>query len=147
MLELVIIVAIIALLFIFMGAQVYLLIFATAIILALFTALLLIAFFYCTIKILRGKRTDAEFVRIDKDSGGRFSTAYYKIGEDEYPCFFPAEVVGRKKIYVEGKPCKVILDRKKERVFDRNALVTCIVGDAAGAALTVMVVSLVINML
>lgn len=71
------------------------------------------------------KKKTAVFSKIDKPSDGKFKSAFYVIGEKEYPCFFPSEF---KIMYKKGKQCSVFLNKKRGRVFDRFSMITCIAG-------------------
>lgn len=75
--------------------------------------------------LITSAKKDAVLSGIEKKEGGRFRTAFYKINGKEYPCFFPAEP---KIMYKKDKPCRVLLNKRLGRVFDRFAVITCICG-------------------
>lgn len=90
--------------------------------------LMLIMFTYGIFRLLTSKRTEAEFSRIDKSPKSRFRVAYYICGGEEYPCIFPSEPFFEKKFYPSGKAHKVWLSGRTRTVFDRYAVVTCVMG-------------------
>lgn len=75
--------------------------------------------------LVSSKKKNAVFSKIDKPSDGKFKSAFYAIGEKEYPCFFPSEF---KIMYKKGKQCNVLLNEKMGKVFDRFSMITCIAG-------------------
>lgn len=75
--------------------------------------------------LVSSKKKNAVFSKIDKPSDGKFKSAFYVIGEKEYPCFFPSEF---KIMYKKGKQCSVFLNEKTGKVFDRFSMITCIAG-------------------
>lgn len=93
-----------------------------------FTALLMLAFLCVTTAMLFSKKTEAQFVRTDKNKKGSFNVAYYLIGDTEYPCAFPSEMLFRNRLYSADKPCRVRFCRRFNCVFDRYASATCFIG-------------------
>lgn len=89
---------------------------------ALFTAWM---FAVGVVMLLRAKRCEGEFLRFDE--GKRFEYAVYFIDGGEYGNIFPAEMVWRKRLYKTGVSVKLRLT-KKGSVFDRNALLTTVIG-------------------
>lgn len=75
--------------------------------------------------LLTSKKCAAVFDKIDKRRNGRFKSAFYRIGSENYPCLFPAEP---KFVYKSCKNCKVRLNRRRGFVFDKFAAATCIFG-------------------
>lgn len=90
---------------------------------ALFTA---VFFAVCWVMLLRSEKKSARFVRFE--SGQRFESAVYLIDGSEYGNVFPAEFVMRGKLYRSDREVTVRLARRSRRVFDRNALITSLVG-------------------
>lgn len=90
---------------------------------ALFTA---VFFAVCWVMLLRSEKKSARFVRFE--SGQRFESAVYLIDGSEYGNVFPAEFVMRGKLYRSDREVTVRLARRSHRVFDRNALITSLVG-------------------
>lgn len=76
--------------------------------------------------LLRSEKKSARFVRFE--SGQRFESAVYLIDGSEYGNVFPAEFVMRGKLYRSDREVTVRLARRSHRVFDRNALITSLVG-------------------
>lgn len=97
--------------------------------LALLTiATMFIFFSYALIRLALSRRCEAEFAKLDKNPKSRFRSAYYKVDGKEYPCIFPCEALIKKRIYTPDKRYVVRLDKSEERVFDRFAVLTCIIG-------------------
>lgn len=90
---------------------------------ALFTA---VFFAVCWVMLLRSEKRSARFVRFER--GKRFESAVYLIDGSEYGNVFPAEFVMRGKLYRSDREVTVRLARRSHRVFDRNALITSLVG-------------------
>ena len=89
---------------------------------ALFTAV----FFAVCWVMLRSEKRSARFVRFER--GKRFESAVYLIDGSEYGNVFPAEFIMRGKLYRSDREVTVRLTRRSHRVFDRNALITSLVG-------------------
>ena len=91
---------------------------------------MLLLFAYECIRMLFTKRTEAQFTRIDKapGEGSKFRVAYYMIGDTEYPCIFPSEMILNDKMYNKERKCHVLFDRKKGRVLDIWTVITCVLG-------------------
>lgn len=91
---------------------------------ALFTA---VFFAVCWVMLLRSEKKSARFVRFE--SGQRFESAVYLIDGSEYGNVFPAEFVMRGKLYRSDREVTVRLARRSHQGwFDRNALITSLVG-------------------
>ncbi|MBP0960193.1 MAG: hypothetical protein J5992_08715 [Oscillospiraceae bacterium] len=93
--------------------------------LVLLTALF---FLYNIFRIVLSKRVKATFTKVDASPKSRFTVAYYKSCDEEYPCIFPNEPLLRKILYKEGKEITVLFDKKHRRVYDRYSIITCFVG-------------------
>ena len=128
MIELIIVVVILVVLFACMGAGLNLIIAGLALLIALMVTAMLVLFFYSLLRIAASEKSEAVFIRIEKSDKGAFSSAYYLVDGAEYPCVFPAETLLRDSVYKCDVPCRVMLDRKKQRVYDRNALITTVIG-------------------
>lgn len=96
-----------------------------------------LAFLGCTVCLLRATRKEATFLRTDKCEGHKFRVAYYLVEGKEYPCIFPKEAVLENKLYRADKIYHVLLHEKLGKVFDRFAIVTCLLGLVAGTVLSV----------
>ncbi len=136
--EIVIIIAIILVLCLILGVKLNYILFGMAILATVFFGLMAIGFFYCIIRVLFSKRTEAKFVRFGKPSGNKFQVAYYVVEEKEYPCMFPKEFIMENKLYPIDKTCSVMLDRKANRVYDQYAIATCVLGLAFGIGFCVV---------
>ena len=60
-------------------------------------------FLYNIFRIVLSKRIKAVFSKVDASPKSRFTVAYYKSGDEEYPCIFPNEPMIKKILYKEGK--------------------------------------------
>ncbi|MBR7021214.1 MAG: hypothetical protein IKI15_09195 [Lachnospiraceae bacterium] len=117
--------------------------FTGSVLLLLISASLVLLFSYCIILLLRSERRDAVFTKVDlPSSGSSHKVAYYRIGEEEYPCIFPEEGIFRRFLYHTDQPCRVRLTRKGGRVFDRYSTITTIVGFSAGLIICVITLAL-----
>lgn len=96
-----------------------------------------VSFLYCFIVLLRSKRKEAEFVRTGPAKGDRFQVAFYMVEGAECPCMFPREAILKDKLYRKDKPCHVMWNSRKGKVFDRYAGITCVLGLVVSVALSV----------
>ena len=120
---------------VFTGNPGYILLAAAGILLLLFV-LMTILFLYCTLRLVFSKKKGAVFVRIDKPGeDSRFKVAFYMVDGREYPCLFPEEGVFRSKLYRKERKCHVFVNYRMEKVFDRYAVTTCILGLVCSIAL------------
>lgn len=82
-------------------------------------------FIVCWALLIGSEKKTARFVRFER--GARFEAAVYLIDGAEYRNVFPAEFVMRDKLYRSDRIVTVRL-AWNSRVFDRNALITSVVG-------------------
>ena len=94
----------------------------------LLVSLTALFFLYNIFRIVLSKRIKAVFSKVDASPKSKFTVAYYKSGDEEYPCIFPNEPMLKKILYKEGKEITILLDKKHLRVYDRYSLITCFVG-------------------
>ena len=93
------------------------------------SGLLVITFLICSVLLLMSKWKEARFLRVDLPSEeARYKVAYYLMDGKEIPCLFPEEGIFRKKLYRTDKTYHVLFNKKLGKVFDRFAVVTCILG-------------------
>lgn len=85
-------------------------------------------FIYATIKLLSGKRAKGIYVRSETIDKSKIPYAVYVVDGVEYKNMLPLEVLFQKKIYQENKEVLLILNVKKRRCFDTNAVICCILG-------------------
>lgn len=86
-------------------------------------------FFVITdISLLFRKYVRGIFLRID--DSGRYDKAVYRVGDREYTCTFPAETVGRKKIYRKDNEYSLLIPRSEKRhyAYDRHSLMIIGIG-------------------
>ena len=97
--------------------------------LLILSGMLVITFLICSVLLLTSKWKKARFLRVDLPSEkAKYKVAYYLVEGEEIPCLFPEEGIFRKQLYRTDKTYHVLLNKKLGRVFDRFALVTCILG-------------------
>lgn len=96
-----------------------------------------VSFLYCFLVLLHSKKKEAEFVRIGPAKGDRFQVAFYLVEGAEYPCMFPREAILEDKLYRKDRPCHVMWNPRRGKVFDRYAFATCILGLITSVALSV----------
>lgn len=104
------------------------------------SAILVLFFLICLIRLLFMKRREAHFTRIDyvrEDS--LYPVAFYQVGDREYPCIFPEEGIFRSYFYNPNRRCHVLLNERKGRLFDPISLITIIFGFLAGIAFGTLV--------
>lgn len=103
------------------------------------SGLFALAFLGCNICLLGTKKKEAVFSRIGPVEGSKFQVAYYLVEGKEYPCAFPKEFILEKRLYQTDNTYHVLLHKKWGKVFDRFAVITCILGLFAGTALSMWV--------
>ena len=101
------------------------------------SGLFALAFFGCVVCLLGCRRRSATFLRTDSVKGSKFQVAYYMVEGREYPCVFPKEVIMESRLYQTDKVYHVMVHEKLGKVFDRFAVLTCVLGLVAGIALSV----------
>lgn len=107
------------------------------------SAILVLFFLICLIRLLFMKRREAHFTRIDfvrEDS--LYQVAFYRVGEREYPCIFPEEGIFRSYFYNPKRTCHVLINERKGRLFDPVSLITIVFGFFAGIAFGTLVLFL-----
>ncbi len=117
--------AVIIILLILMGVDIWYILVGGAALVALAAVFTSAFFTVCVVMLIRSKKCAGVFVEFGE--GKRFDAAVYRIDDRDYRCIFPAEMVLRDKLYRPGKPVKLRLTRGG-RVFDRNALLTSAIG-------------------
>lgn len=135
--EFIIIIAIILVLCFILGVNLNYILFGIAILGSIVFGFMMIAFMYCTIRMMFAKQKKANFVRFDKVNDGKMQVAYYSVEGEEYPCIFPKEFVLENKLYSSDKKYNVRLDAKAKKVYDPYAITTCILGLLFSAGLCV----------
>lgn len=111
-----------------------------AALIGIFSVLLTSGFLFCNICLLFSKRKEAKFVRMDYSPSSKYQVAYYLVEGKEYPCMFPKEGIMEEMLYNKNKTYHVMLNERLERVFDRFAVVTCVLGFAFGLIMSAGVV-------
>lgn len=91
---------------------------------------LLLALFFlvaCTL-LVTSLRKKAECDGTDIPEGRKMKVAFYLIEGERYPCIFPSEGLSEDKFYRKGEARTVFLHKRLKRVFDRYAVMTCVLG-------------------
>lgn len=101
---------------------------AGEILICLFSGALTLGFVYCGIGLLFSKCKEAKFLRIDRHGNDKFQVAYYFVEGEEYPCIFPKECILEDKLYQKDKTYHVMLNKRMQKVYDRFAVTTCVLG-------------------
>lgn len=126
--ELIIVVVIILIFCLVLNVNINYIMFGFLALVGMFFALLTIGFTFCLVRLLLSKPKEAEFVKFDKAQKGKYKVAYYLIDGEEYPCMFPKEFIMENKLYSTEKTYKVMLNMRTKKVFDRYAIITCVLG-------------------
>lgn len=106
----------------------------------LFSSFLSLFFLYSVICLLLSKRKEARFIRFDKLRNSKYQAAYYLVDGVEYSCVFPREGIMKDKLYQQNKIYHVMLNKKMEKVFDRFAISTCVLGLVFSIGLSIVLV-------
>ncbi len=106
---------------------------------------MLLFFVYHTLHLFLTKKHNANFVKIDKPKKGKFKVAYYEIEGEEYPCIFPMEA-SFSSSYREDKIYSVRFSKFLKKVYDKWAVITCIVGLVFSVVAVAMTFSIIKNL-
>ena len=101
---------------------------AGAILVGIFFCLLTLGFLYAGIGLLFSKRKEARFTRLDHFGNSKYQVAYYLVEGEEYPCIFPKESILEDKLYQKDKVYYVMWNKRMQKVYDRFAIMTCVLG-------------------
>lgn len=108
--------------------------------LLLLSAILVLFFSVCLVRLIFMRRREAHFTRIGfADEKGWYEVAFYDVDGTEYPCIFPEEGIFRSYFYNPKRRCHVFLNERNGRLFDPISLITIIFGFFAGIAFGVLV--------
>ena len=143
--EAIAVIAVVAVVCIIAGFRVSTMIFLAIALIGIVLAVTALFFLYFIIRLILSKHKKAVFSRIDKSPYNRFNTAYYIIGDTEYPNVFPSEGVAEDRLYKKSRSYHVMLDRRGKYVFDRFSTTTCIAGLIFSAASTAGIVYILIH--
>ena len=111
-----------------LGASVGLIASIALALVGLFIIFMTCFFIYAVIIMVCGERTIGTFIRSEKDGKGKIPYALYLIDDEEYKNMLPLEVMFQSKLYREDRKVKLILNKKRKRCFDNNAVICCILG-------------------
>lgn len=99
------------------------------------SAILVLFFLFCLLRLIFMRRREAHFTRIDYPrENSLYEVAFYNVGGKEYPCIFPEEGIFRSYFYNPDRRCHVFLNERNGRLFDPVSLITIIFGFFAGLA-------------
>ena len=134
--EFIFVLLIIGVLSLILGVKLEVIITVVCLLITLVPILMSLMFAVCLILLIGTKRRPAQFSKIEKNGRGAFSTAFYIVDGEEYPCIFPAESTRLKRLYRPDRTYHVMLSRRLRRVYDRFALTTCILGFISSLLMT-----------
>ena len=113
-----------------------------SVILFILSAALTIIFIICNVLLVMSKPAKGRYTRIDTQrDNDKYKVAYYLVNGEEYPCLFPEEGIFRKRFYNTEKECHLLVNRRLRKVFDRYAIITCVLGLACGIGLALAILS------
>ena len=93
--------------------------------------LLSVYFVFCAVRIIKGEKHTARVAETRKSERFNYPTAYYDVDGNIYANAFPCELIMKKKLYQQGRECKVYVCRRKNKepiVYDPNAVLSTFVG-------------------
>lgn len=90
--ELFLVIAVIGVICIIFGIGTDFLLYAAVGLVGLIIISMFLIFLWFMAALVFSKKKNAVFSKIDKPSDGKFKSAFYVIGEKEYPCFFPKRI-------------------------------------------------------
>lgn len=128
--------AVIALLLLCLGAELGLIAMIFAGILGVGVLLMLGFFVFSAVRIMTCRKKEAVFCKTEKFPGTKFDRAVYSVDGQECACVFPCEVVMRNRLYRSDRAVNVYYSEKKKYVYDKNAAVTVFAGLLSCMALT-----------
>lgn len=126
--ELLLGIAVIFILLLCLGASVELIISVALGIIGLFIVFMALIFIYAFVVMIASRKTAGKYACSREDEKSRILFAYYIIDGVEYKNMFPMEVIFQKLIYKEQRQVKLLLNEKRKRCFDNNAVICCILG-------------------
>ena len=126
--EIIIVLAIIVVLCLILDVSLNYIIGGALVLMCILFGLMAICFAWCCISFIWSKKKEARFVKFDKGKSNKYQVAYYKIDDEEYPCAFPREIVLQDKLYNADKTYHVLFNPRNQKVYDRFAITTCILG-------------------
>ncbi|HAG13615.1 MAG TPA: hypothetical protein DCG49_07105 [Ruminococcus sp.] len=103
------------------------------------TAILFIAFFLFTdISLLFRKKVSGIFRYVDEE--GRYDRAVYEVDGNKYTCLFPAETLGRSRIYKENTSYMLLISKneKNTNAYDRHSLFIIAIGSVVSVCFAVL---------
>lgn len=89
-------------------------------------AAMALMFFYCFYGFVRSEKHFGTFIRFEQKE--HFKYAVYFTDGKEYGCIFPCESFFRKKLYRDGKKYRLMVNKKRNTVYDGFASATCVIG-------------------
>ena len=145
--EALIVLVIITVLLLILGVSAEVLIIGFLGLLGLMMGALFLFFAYCIIRMTQSRKCIGKVEKVDINPKYGFSTPVYEIDGENYENVFPCEVIMKKQLYYEGRECKLLLDKKRSKVFDGNARISSIVGILLSAVSFVMILSYMMEIL
>ncbi|MBP5268192.1 MAG: hypothetical protein J6Z29_06435 [Ruminococcus sp.] len=145
--EALIVLVIVTVLLLILGVSAEVLIIGFLGLLGLMMGALFLFFAYCIIRMTQSRKCIGKVAKVDINPKYGFSTPVYEIDGENYENVFPCEVIMKKQLYYEGRECKLLLDKKRSKVFDGNARISSIVGILLSAVSFVMILSYMMEIL
>lgn len=125
-----------------LGVSLNYILYAIFAVFCLLSVFLSLFFLYSIICLLFSKRKEARFIRFDKLRNSKYQAAYYLVDGVEYSCVFPREGIMKDKLYKKNRIYHVMLNKRMEKVFDRFAISTCVLGLVFSIGLSTVLVCL-----
>lgn len=137
--EILIILIVIMALLLIMGVELTTILFGVMQLMIILLLLTVLFFVRCTFILMKTEKSKATLTKVENHPKFKYPSPYYEVDGIEYPNIFPCEVVMRNRLYPEGKQCNVRLHRRRNLVFDTNAMACTILGVALGSVSLLMV--------
>ncbi|MCR5541632.1 MAG: hypothetical protein K6F71_12565 [Ruminococcus sp.] len=145
--ETLIVLIVVTVLLVILGVSAEMLIIGFLGLLCLMMAALFLFFAYCIIRMTRSKKCRGKLATVTKHPKHGFSVPVYEIDGEKYENVFPCEIVMKKQLYYEGRECRLLLDKKRSKVFDGNARISSILGIILSGVSFAMILDSMIDML
>lgn len=85
-------------------------------------------FIYATIIMMSCKKAKGRYIRSETVDKSKIPYAVYLIDNNECKNMLPLEVMFQDKIYQNNKEVTLLFYKKRNRCFDTNAVICCILG-------------------
>ena len=89
---------------------------------------LFLFFGWCIVRLTVSEKCSGRLARVEKHPKFGYGIPFYDIGGEVFANTFPCEVVMKGRLYAEGRECRLMLDKKRNKVFDGNAVLSSVAG-------------------